>query len=273
MILKMTSKVSSTCKLLFKQACVIISLILSRRSLTKSMSKNRIHLIDGDKGGVGKTFCCLVFIQYFLDKLMPFTPVEADRYNPDAARRYPKLNFEFAVFSDDDENTRADELIEYAKVNPVVISLPSQVGIPLNAWLDDSLEAAQDNEIEFVRWFISSGTFESLNLFKKSVKRHGSNMPYVFVKNQGAPDHEWSQFNPEPGLKQEVFDLIDKYNVKVIDFPALRLQERKLIDKAKITLGDVATSEVFASRSVSIVRVKKFLKQAYTTLESTRLFP
>ena len=237
------------------------------------MGKNRIHLIDGDKGGVGKTFICIIMIQYFLDKAIPFTPVEADRYNPDVARRLPKLDFEFAVFSDDDRNTMADDLIEYAKVNPVVASLPGQVGIPLNDWLDDAVEAAEDNNIEFVRWFISSGIFESLNLFKKSLQRHGDSMPYVLVKNLGAPDHEWAQFKPEPGLKQEVFDLIDQYRVKVIEFPELRAQEKKMIDAAKITIGEVATSEAFASRSVTVTRIKKYLKKAYAVLESTQLFP
>ena len=236
------------------------------------MDRNRIHFIDGEKGGVGKTFCCRLFLQYFLDKGLPFTPVEADRSNPDAARRYSQLNFKFAVFSEDDRKTRADELIEYAKVNPVVISLPSQVATSLNAWLDDALDVAKDNNIELVRWFVSSGKFETLNLFKESLKRHGGNMPYVLVKNYGVK-HFWSGFKPEKGLKREVFDLIDKYQVKVIDLSELRDQENELIEEAKIPLGAVETSEAFAGRSVSVSRVKKYLAGVYTTFESTGLFP
>ena len=236
------------------------------------MRKKRIHLIDGEKGGVGKTFFCLVIMQYFLDKDLSFTSVESDRSNPDVARRNSHLDFKFAVFSEDDRITRADELIEYAKVNPVVISLPSQVANSLNGWLDDALDVAKDNNIEFVRWFICSGKFETLNLFKESINRHGQNMPYILVKNHGVKN-AWSRFKPGSGVRQEVFDLIDKYQVKVIDFAELRDQESELIEEAKIPLGAVETSEVFAARSVSVSRVKKYLAEAYTVFESTGLFP
>jgi CO dehydrogenase nickel-insertion accessory protein CooC1 len=51
-----------------------------------------IHLVDGDKGGVGKSFVCSTLIQYFIDHKIDFTPVEADRYNPDVANRYGELS-------------------------------------------------------------------------------------------------------------------------------------------------------------------------------------
>jgi CO dehydrogenase nickel-insertion accessory protein CooC1 len=51
-----------------------------------------IHLVDGDKGGVGKSFVCSTLLQYFLDHNINFTPVEADRYNPDVANRYGELD-------------------------------------------------------------------------------------------------------------------------------------------------------------------------------------
>ena len=70
----------------------------------------RIHFFDGDKGGVGKSFCCRTLIQYFLDRNLPFVPVEADRYNPDVLNRYLTLGFQYAIFSDDEKQTSADEL-------------------------------------------------------------------------------------------------------------------------------------------------------------------
>jgi len=39
----------------------------------------KIHLIDGEKGGIGKSLFARVLIQYFLDKNFPFFAVDTDR--------------------------------------------------------------------------------------------------------------------------------------------------------------------------------------------------
>jgi CO dehydrogenase nickel-insertion accessory protein CooC1 len=38
-----------------------------------------IHLIDGEKGGVGKSFLARTMIQYGLDRELSFIAVETDR--------------------------------------------------------------------------------------------------------------------------------------------------------------------------------------------------
>jgi hypothetical protein len=227
----------------------------------------RVHFFDGDKGGVGKTFCCRTFIQYFLDKEIGFTPLEADRYNPDVATRYIDLPFEFAIFSDDERQTKADEIVEFAKVKPVIISLPSQVGKPLNLWLEDAIETAARHKIQFVRWFVSSGAYESLELLDVALKEHGRNMPFILVKNYGVGE-EWETHQVD-GLTE----LMSKLKVKEIDFPKLPMQERNLLDKNNLTLGAAKTSEIFKNLSVSRDRVDKFLRKAYKSFESTGLVP
>ncbi|WP_068819136.1 hypothetical protein [Phormidesmis priestleyi] len=227
----------------------------------------RVHFIDGDKGGVGKTFCCRTLIQYFLDRGIDFTPIESDRYNPDVATRYADLEFEFAIFSDDERQTRADEIIEFAKLKPVIISLPSQVGKPLNLWLDDAIDSAAKHKIQFVRWFVSSGAYESLELLHLALKEHGANMPFVLVRNYGVGE-EWD-ITQIDGLTE----LMAKLKVREIDFPKLPLQERNLLDRNNLTLGAVRTSDTFKSLSVSRDRVEKFLKKVYKSLESTGLVP
>jgi len=225
----------------------------------------RVHFFDGDKGGVGKSFCCRAFIQYFLDKGINFTLVDADRYNPDVASRYSELPFQLAIFSDNPDQMRADELVEYAKAKPVVISLPSQVGKPLNLWLDDAIEVAKKHKIQFVRWFVSSGSYESLNLFHIALKKHGENIPFVLVQNQGV-GVEWDTSQIE-GLPE----LMSKLKVKVIDFPKLPLQERTLLDKNNLTLGAARTSDFFKNLSMSRDRIEKFLEKAYKSFETTGL--
>ena len=86
-----------------------------------------IHLIDGEKGGVGKSFVTRAMIQYCLDRSLPFVAVETDRSNPDVAGVYKDI-CKYAVLSEDEKQAdKADRIFEYAVDKPVIVSLPSQV--------------------------------------------------------------------------------------------------------------------------------------------------
>ncbi|WP_017301614.1 hypothetical protein [Nodosilinea nodulosa] len=221
-----------------------------------------IHLVDGDKGGVGKSFVSSTLIQYFLDRSIDFIPVEADRYNPDVANRYGELTFQFAIFSDDERQTQADQLRDLAVKQPLIISLPSQVGQPLNTWLDMACFDAAENGVSFVRWFVTSGTFESLNLFQIALERHGANFPHVLVKNWGVSD-DWSELSALSDLNK----LMKRHKVQVIDFPRLPWQETNLVQKKNWTFAQARAAADLPS--MSRTKVKRFLKEAYTAFEST----
>lgn len=265
--------------------------------------KGLVHFFDGDKGGVGKSLCCATFSQYFLDSKIPFILLEADRYNPDLKRKYEGLaDTGLAVFSDDPDKTKADEIIEYAKKKQVVISLPSQVGKPLAVWLEDALETAEEERIKFIRWFVVSGSYESLNLLRLSLKKYASKMQYVVVKNFGLSD-DWTPLEaaPDPDINYEklpeweskgvdneeseleqlieqreteakqIVYLMRKYDVKTIDFPKLPARERYLLDAYNLTFSKALSSRVFESKSMSKTRIRKFLQAAYEQFELTGL--
>ena len=95
-----------------------------------------IHLIDGEKGGVGKSFIARTMIQYGLDRNLSFVAVESDRSNPDVSRVYQDI-CKFAVFSEDEKQAdKADRIFEYAIEKPVIVSLPSQVERAVQSWID-----------------------------------------------------------------------------------------------------------------------------------------
>ena len=48
----------------------------------------RIHLIDGEKGGVGKSLFTRVMVQYAIDKKLEHSLVDADITNQDVKRFY-----------------------------------------------------------------------------------------------------------------------------------------------------------------------------------------
>lgn len=230
----------------------------------------RIHCFDGDKGGVGKSFAATVKIQHCLDRNLPFVPVEADRYNPDVANRYGHLEFQFAVFSEDEkistrkEQENPDRIVDFAVEKDVVISLPAQVGLPFNKWLDTAVIACEEMDVQIVRWFLSSGTFESLELFARALKRHGKMMPFVLVKNWALSD-DWSELEENKDMQK----LIKQFSVQVIDFPKLEWREANLIQKKNLTFAEARESRAF--HSMQRTRIKAFLKKAYSAFESTGL--
>jgi len=229
-----------------------------------------VHCFDGDKGGIGKSFTSMVFMQQYLDKNLSFVPVEADRYNPDVANRYTDLGFQYAVFSEDErEGTRRkeenpDRIIDFATQKDVIISLPAQVGLPFSKWLDTAVIACEDNGVRIIRWFVTSGTFESLALFSRAIKKHGSAMPFVLVKNWGMSE-DWSELEDDEDLQK----LIEKFKVKVIDFPKLDWKEANLTQKNNWTFAEARESKDL--HLMQRTRVKAFLKKAYSAFESTGL--
>jgi hypothetical protein len=148
----------------------------------------------------------------------------------------------------------------------LIISLPSQVGQPLNTWLDMACFDAAEEGVTFVRWFITSGTFEPLNLFQIALERHGANFPHILVKNWGVSD-DWSDLAALGDLNK----LMKRHKVQVVDFPRLSWQETNLVQKKNWTFAQARAAADLPS--MSRTKIKRFLKEAYTAFESTGRIP
>lgn len=223
-----------------------------------------IHLVDGEKGGVGKSFITRTMIQYALDRSLPFIAVETDRSNPDVNRVYPDV-CSFAVFSEDEKQaSKADRIFEMAMEKSVIVSLPSQVNRAVTTWISENqlLELGLEHGVSFCKWFVSNGEYDSIRLFQSSLDYYKGQMTHILVKNLGLCD-EWSPVENDQLLQQ----LIKKYKVKVIDFPKLGYQERYLINRHQLRFDDARDN-----RELSILgrqRVVNFLKAAYSAFDST----
>lgn len=222
-----------------------------------------IHLIDGEKGGVGKSFVTRTMIQYRLDRDFPFVAVETDRSNPDVAGIYEDL-CSFAVFSEDEKQAdKADRIFEYATEQPVIVSLPSQVHRAVKAWLDKNelLELAEEYQVDFVKWFVCNGEYDSVKLFMASLNCYEDKITHILVRNQGLCD-EWSQVEEDESLQK----LITKYRVKVIDFPKLAHRERYSINQKRLRFDEARSYREFGILGKQ--RIVNFLKAAYASFDS-----
>lgn len=229
----------------------------------------RIHLIDGEKGGVGKSFFARVLIQYCLDKNLPYTLVDADFTNPDVKKFYPK-DARDTLFSESPKKAHeADLIFELALKKTAIVNLPAQVYPLVKSWIESNclLEVGRDYGIDLVKWFVCNGGYDSVNLFKESVKHFKEKLPHVFVRNFGLTD-EWEFLKEDPDLS----NLLKKYKdtIKVIDFPECTPKERYLLDSLQLTFSAAAEHKKFPILSKH--RLHNFLVKSYEQIDATGMF-
>lgn len=231
----------------------------------------RLIFVGGRKGGVGKSLCTLVLIEYCLQYIRSFTLAECDRVNPDAARIYRKLvKVLFAYFSEDPrKRTKADALFKAVLDHSLVIcNLPAQVHEPMKAWfLEDGLcELAQEHNVVSYHWYISNGGYDSVKLFIKTLEDLGPYIQHVFVRNWGLCD-DWTHVDED----EDVQAAIQAYQVPVIDLPKFPYVERNFIESHQITLSEALTHADLSL--ISKQRIKQFLRYSFAEIDSTGLMP
>jgi hypothetical protein len=225
-----------------------------------------IHLIDGEKGGVGKSWIARTMIQLLTDRGVPFTGIEADRSNPTLLNVYPDCKRAF--FSENEKMADLpDAIFNHALKKMVVVNLPAQVHRAVSHWIDTKglLDLAKENDVTFVKWFVTDGENDSIQLFIESLEHYQGYVTHVFVKNWGRCD-EWDYFNGHEAVQKS----IEEYGVTVIDFPKLGDAKRIEINAKRLTFEQAANYDEFGI--IGRNQVKTFLRNAYTALESTNHF-
>lgn len=231
----------------------------------------RIHLIDGEKGGVGKSLFARVMVQFCIDKNQPYILVDADRSNPDVKKFYPENACE-AVFSEALSKTHeADLIFELARKSDkaVIVNLPAQVYSLVTNWIEKGrlLEIADRYGVDVCKWFISNGGYDSVDFFKKSLSKFEDKLPHIFVKNKGMTE-EWGFLDSE----REYQDLKQKYkkSMQEIEFPLLYPGDRYYIDSKNLSFEAARNSDEMAAMSQQ--RMHTFLEETYLQIELTEMF-
>jgi hypothetical protein len=239
-----------------------------------------IHLMDGEKGGTGKSWAARTMMQYYIDAgnasgrladaaHVPFLGIEADRSNPTLAQIYGDDYTRYAIFSEDAKFAdEADEIFDLAMTHHLVVNLPAQVHLSLTRWIRQKglIEYAAASGISLVKWFVSDGEKDSLGVFLRSVREFGSEIPHILVKNYGRCD-EWGYFEAYEAVQAA----IQKYKVKVINFPELAVSKRIPINAESMTFAQARQYEGFPTLGRHQIVI--YLREAYQAFESTGYFP
>jgi len=150
-----------------------------------SDSPSTIHLIGGEKGGVGKSVVARLIAQQLIDSQIPFTGFDTDRSHGALMRFY--ANYASPVLIDRYE--ALDAILESAIEQPgqrVLVDLAAQTHEPLTRWMDESgvLEVAEESGVLVRYWHVMDAGRDSVDLLQKLLDRFGARLQYVLVLNQ-----------------------------------------------------------------------------------------
>lgn len=145
----------------------------------------QIHLIGGEKGGVGKSVVARLLAQYFIDHSIPFLGFDSDRSHGALLRFY--AGYASPVVMDRYESL--DAIVESASEQPdrrVLVDLAAQTQEPLTRWMDESqlLEVAPELGLHIRYWHVMDSGRDSVDLLKLLLDRYERRLSYVLVQNQ-----------------------------------------------------------------------------------------
>jgi hypothetical protein len=144
-----------------------------------------VHLIGGEKGGVGKSLVSRLLAQYFIDRELPFKGYDSDKSHGALLRFYTDYAQPVVV----DSYAALDAVIEAAASAPderVLIDLAAQTHLFLSRWIEDSglLDVAGEMGLSLTYWHVMDSGRDSVDLLRKLLDQFGERVRLVLVLNE-----------------------------------------------------------------------------------------
>ena len=220
-----------------------------------------IHLIGGEKGGVGKSLVSRLIAQYMIDNSIPFLGFDSDRSHGALMRFYAGYASPVLV----DNYDSLDAIVEAAAENPerrVLVDLAAQTQESLTQWMDDSqlLEVAPELNLNIRYWHVMDSGRDSVDLLKRLLDRHGTRLKYTLVLNQIRGD-DFKILNSS-GEKDRALAL----GASIITLKRLHESSMTKIDASSSSFWAVANraeGDTSGLRLLERHRVKLWLKNAF----------
>ncbi|MDH4391589.1 MAG: mobilization protein [Aquabacterium sp.] len=206
--------------------------------MLETLTQSKIHLIGGEKGGVGKSMMARLLAQYFIDHAMPFVGYDTDRSHGALLRYY--TGYASPVLADRYE--ALDAIVESAAEEPgrrVLVDLAAQTHAPLVKWMDESgvLDLAELNGMAIHYWHVMDAGRDSVDLLARLLDQFGARLRYVLVRNQ---------------LRGDDFSLLEKSGeqARAVAFGAQVITLKHLHDPVAQKI-DAANASFWAARNVT----------------------
>lgn len=145
----------------------------------------RLHLVGGEKGGVGKSVVARLLAQYWIDRAITWAGFDTDRSHGALLRYYSA----FAEPLDPNRLGDLDRLVEALDegVEEVVVDLAAQTEISLDRWLESGevIELLDQLGHEIWFWYVIDEGKDSVRLLTALLDRLDGAGRLVCVVNQG----------------------------------------------------------------------------------------
>jgi hypothetical protein len=225
---------------------------------------SNIHLIGGEKGGVGKSVVARLLAQYFIDREIPFLGFDSDRSHGALVRFYSGYASPVLI----DRYESLDAIVEAATDHPerrILVDLAAQTQEPLTQWMDESqlLDVAPELGLQIRYWHVMDAGHDSVELLKRLFDRFEKRLNYVIVLNQ---------------LRGDGFDLLKTsgqleraraLNGTVISIKRLRDEAMSRIDANSSSFWAATQPEDKGGLRLGILerqRMKTWLRNSYDAL-------
>jgi hypothetical protein len=224
-------------------------------------SVSTIHLIGGEKGGVGKSVVARLLAQYCIDNTLPFVAMDADGSNGTLLRYYR----DYARPVDLSRFESADEILLLASEDPnrrVVVDLPAQSERPLWAWIGESgvLSMASELGVSIVFWHVMGEGKESVLALERLLAHPAEGVHYCLVRNYGR-GKDFSIFD-----NSEAKRLVEARGATVIDLADLHGPAMQKIDRFDASFWAAAHNPLVGAESITRMerqRIGIWLRGAY----------
>ena len=228
-----------------------------------------IFMVDGVKGGVGKSTYARVLAQWIIDNNRRIVGVDCDRYNQSFADFYSDtIPVEYAYFTEDQKQAwQADHILEVTCKSQThcIADLPAQTyNSQVTYFKNGGLRAAKRRQIQFIKFFLCAGYY-SAEQFVTSVSAFGQEIPHVLVLNEGLCD-DFSFLDDY----EEFQALIETQKIPVIRLPEISYRECEVIKTFQLTYAQAVESEQLTLTGQQ--RVADFLFDTYEQLDQLGLF-
>jgi hypothetical protein len=223
-----------------------------------------IHLIGGEKGGVGKSVVSRVLAQYWIDNGFPFLGFDTDRSHGALMRFYSDFASPVVV----DRYESLDAIMEAAVEQPekrILVDLAAQTHDALVKWMDESgvLEMAGESGVSLHYWHVMDSGKDSVDLLKRLLDRFGFRINYVIVLNQLRGDN--FGVLEKSGEKQRAEEL----GAKFVSLKRLHESVIAKIDAASASFWAANQKSPDGANLLGLLerqRVKVWLRSAYEEL-------
>ncbi len=228
-----------------------------------------IHLVGGEKGGVGKSVVARLLAQYMIDHELPFTGFDTDRSHGALLRYYA----DYASPTVIDNYESLDAILEAASEQPerrILVDLAAQTHRPLSQWMEESgvLELAEELGIAIRYWNVMDSGKDSVDLLERLLDQFGSRLDYVLVRNQ-VRDNDFRALD-DSEVQQRAQDL----NAAVIGLKRLHPPVMSKIDRNSYSFWAAKHRDDNGPDALSLLerqRVKIWLNHAYKEFEAAEV--